>query len=198
VSLPSRRQGPRLTESRFPAAGFPPLRSPRVVLPTATPGPRTSQDGNECPRSNDAPASKPEEPADPAADVGAEEPSNNDPEFVPDKSPSPPAKDATNDTPITAPQAPTLKSPGVNDASAPETKTAEAIPTPTIDNAANNPLNPTPADAPLPYPTSTPDADVFAEKDGTERGQPVQMPVTPEELVDKIVKELKSKGLVGQ
>jgi hypothetical protein len=126
-----------------------------------------------------------------------EEVSQNAAEPVADKAPAPATEDTTNDAPASSSPEPIPKTPGPNDAFDPEIKAAEATKTPTPDNAAKDPSSPPPGDAPLPYPTTPSEADVSGKQGGTENGKPVQMPLTPEELVTKVVEEMKRKGLVG-
>ncbi|OAG02855.1 uncharacterized protein CC84DRAFT_1219798 [Paraphaeosphaeria sporulosa] len=165
----------------------PAVDSARAVSPARTPGLETSQDGNEGSRSEDAPASGAE------GIVDAGEPSSSAAEPDADRPSIPTAGNVADDTPAAAPPEPASKSHADDGAPAPE-----ATPPPTPDDAAKDTPNSGPGAAPLPYPTTPLLADVSGGKKGVPKsGEPVQMPLTPEELVNKVVEEMKRKGLVG-
>ncbi|KAF2438603.1 hypothetical protein P171DRAFT_491261 [Karstenula rhodostoma CBS 690.94] len=182
------------------SAGSQAMGSARAVSPAPTPGPETSQDGNEASRTEETPSPKDEGTPDQVAGRDAGEPSNKAAEPVPDRPPTSAGDDVANDAPAAASPEPAAKSPTVDDTSTSEAKVspaAEATPTATPGNTAEDTLKSGPGDAPLPYPTTPSDTDASGKKDVTLDNKPVQMPLTPEELVDKVVEEMRRKGLVA-
>ncbi|KAL5459599.1 hypothetical protein PMIN06_002741 [Paraphaeosphaeria minitans] len=155
----------------------PAVGSARAVSPAPTPS-----------RSGDAPASAAEK----IVEAGELPSSAAKPDA--DMPSMPAAGHVANDTPAATPPEPALESHANDEAFAPE-----ATPAPTPDYAASDALKYGSAEATLPYPTTPPPADVSGEKkDVSKDDEPVQMPLTPEELVNKVVEEMRRKGfLVG-
>lgn len=113
---------------------------------------------------------------------------------------------ATEKDPTLVPDDPTDEAPAAasSEATGQDAPTqTEALSSPTQDNAitlgeaAEEIPDQVSSNTAPPYPTTPPTADTSIKEEAAAESPQVQMPLTPEELVDKVVEEIKKKGLVG-
>lgn len=150
--------------------------------------------------SKDAPASEVDNVADPVPDADVLDASKIAPASSADKIITPAPEHSSNYRPATVSTERTLEHPVSEDTPSPESQSSPAAsqpPTPPAAKVAEYPFHSTPGNASPPYPTTPPNVDASREKDVKADGSPVQMPPTPEELVEKVVEEMRRKGLVG-